>query len=95
MSPHEPRYPTSGISLKTCVEELRRRCETIASIQGGFTYYHEELEIFRAYAEEKQLFFTPLPLLNQELQSRVSASELHNNDVVLPAWTECNVVNAE
>jgi hypothetical protein len=62
MSPHEPRYPASGISLKTCVEELRRRCETIASIQGGFTYYHEELEIFRAYAEEKQLFFQSEPL---------------------------------
>ncbi len=53
MSPHEPRHPTSGITLKTCVEELRRRCEAIARVQGGFTYYHEELEIFRTYAEEK------------------------------------------
>jgi len=62
MSPHEPRYPTSEITLKTCVEELRRRCEAIARIQGGFTYYHEELEIFRTYAEEKQLFFQSEPL---------------------------------
>lgn len=62
MSSYEPRYPTSGITLKTCVEELRRRCEAIARLQGGSTYYREEIEIFRTYAEEKQLFLKTEPV---------------------------------
>ena len=62
MSSYEPRYPTSGITLKTCVEELRGSGEAIARVQGGTTYYREEIEIFRTYAEEKQLFFQSEPI---------------------------------
>ena len=61
MFPYEPRNPTTGITLKACANELRCRCEAIARLQGGSTYYHEELEVFRAYAEENNLFLESKP----------------------------------
>lgn len=61
MSAHEPRRPTPGIPLQAHVEELRRRGEAIARLQGGSTYYHEEFGIFRAYAEEAGLHLPAPP----------------------------------
>jgi hypothetical protein len=66
MSPHEPSEPTAGIPLEASVDELRRRCEAVARLQGGSTYYHEELGIFRDFAEEKGFFLAdPPPELNR------------------------------
>ena len=66
MSAHEFSEPTPGIPLEACAEELRRRCETIARLQGGSTYYHEELGIFRTYAREVGLFLAcPPPELSR------------------------------
>lgn len=61
MSPHEPNHFAAGIPLQAHVEELRRRCEAVACLQGGSTYYHEELGIFRAYAEESGLYLAEAP----------------------------------
>lgn len=61
MSPHEPSHTAAGIPLKTLVAELRSRCETVARLQGGSTYYHEELGIFRAYAKEHGLILQAAP----------------------------------
>lgn len=52
MSPHEPSHAAAGIPLEAHVEELRRRCEAVARLQGGSTYHAEELGIFRDYADE-------------------------------------------
>jgi len=61
MSPYEPSRATAGIPLQTHLEELRRRCEAIARLQGGSTYYHEELAIFRSYAGKAGLFLPSAP----------------------------------
>ena len=55
MSTHEPSSHPAGIPLKTLVEELRRRCEAVSRLQGGATYYAEELGIFRVYAAQTGL----------------------------------------
>jgi hypothetical protein len=60
MSSHEPSEPTAGIPLKASVDELRRRREAVGRLQGGSTYYEEELGIFRDYAAESG-FFLPHP----------------------------------
>lgn len=52
---------TPRITLKACVEELRRRCEAISALQGGDTYYEEDLQLFRQFCEENDLIFTELP----------------------------------
>lgn len=62
MSPHEPSHTAAGIPLKAHVEELRRRCESASRLQGGSTYYHEELGIFRAYAKEHGLILQAAPV---------------------------------
>jgi len=61
VSSHEPSQSAAGIPLQTLVEELRRRCEAVARLQGGSTYYHEELGIFRSYAEESGLYLADEP----------------------------------
>jgi len=61
MSPHEPSQTAAGVPLQTHVEELRRRCEAVARLQGGSTYYQEELGIFRTYAEESGLCLAEAP----------------------------------
>ena len=61
MSLHEPSHTAAGIPLKALVEELRRRCEAVSRLQGGSTYYHEDLEIFRNYAAEAGLFAAEPP----------------------------------
>jgi len=61
MSDHEPSQPAAGIPLKAHVEELRSRCEAVSRLQGGSPYFHEELGIFRAYAEELGFFVAEPP----------------------------------
>ena len=61
MSPHEPSHSAAGIPLQAHLEELRGRCEAVARLQGGSTYYHEELGIFRSYAEESGLYLAEAP----------------------------------
>ena len=66
MSAHEPGEPTPRITLEASVDELRRRCEAVARLQGGSTYYQEELGIFRNFAREKGLHLrTPPPELSR------------------------------
>ncbi len=66
MSAHESSEPTPNIPLETSADELRRRCEAVARFQGGSTYFHEELGIFRSYAQEKGLDLTcPPPELSR------------------------------
>ena len=62
MSPHEPSHAAAGIPLEAPVEELRSRCEAVARLQGGSTYFHEELGIFRQHAEESGLFLQASPV---------------------------------
>lgn len=59
MSSHESFRTTAGIPLTAHVEELRRRCEATARVQGCSTHYLEEVRIFRAYVAERG--FTDLP----------------------------------
>lgn len=67
MSLHEPLGPAAGIPLETHVEELRRRCEAIARLQGCPTHYLEEVRLFRSYAAERGLLRLPgdFPELNR------------------------------
>ena len=55
MSIHESVRPTAGIPLQAHLEELRRRCEAIARLQGGYPSYIEEVSLFRRYAAERNL----------------------------------------
>jgi hypothetical protein len=52
---HESVVAPQGIPLQAQVEELRRRAETVARLQGGHTHYLEEVRIFREYIEEHRL----------------------------------------
>jgi len=61
MSAHEPSHAAAGIPLKAHVEELRSRCQAVSRIQGGATYFHEELAIFTAYARESGLYLAAPP----------------------------------
>ena len=61
MSLHEPSHATAAISLKAHAEELRSRCEAASRFQGGSTYFHEELGIFRTYLDEKGLYLKEPP----------------------------------
>ncbi|MEQ1751890.1 MAG: hypothetical protein ABL974_20885 [Prosthecobacter sp.] len=59
MSSHEPFRTTAGIPLEVHVEELRRRCEATARVQGGATSYWQEIRLFREYATERGLYCLP------------------------------------
>jgi len=61
MSTHEPSHAPAGIPLQALVAELRSRCEAVSRLQGGSTYFHEELGIFRQFAEEQHLFLQAPP----------------------------------
>jgi hypothetical protein len=61
MSANEPNDAASGVPLQAHVEELRRRCETVARFQGGSTHYLEEVALFREYAVEQGLILRALP----------------------------------
>ena len=52
MSDHEPSHHPKGIPLQAYVAELRRRCEAASRLQGGPSYYLEE--VFRDYAGEAE-----------------------------------------
>jgi hypothetical protein len=62
MSPHESSQPVEGVTLKALVAELRSRCKAVSRLQGGSTYYHEELGIFRQVAKEQSLFLQEPPV---------------------------------
>lgn len=78
MSSHEPFGATTCVPLTAHVEELRRRCEAAARVQGCATHYLEEVRIFRAYAAERGL--TDLPGALPEL-SRVPDDEGNEHQV--------------
>lgn len=61
MSTHGNSSKTSGIPLPQLVASLRSSCEAAARLQGGFTYYAEELGIFRRFARENKLFLNQVP----------------------------------
>jgi hypothetical protein len=61
MSHHEPSHDPAGIPLQALVAELRGRCEAVARLQGGSTYYQEELGIFRDVAQGQGLFLNESP----------------------------------
>ena len=61
MSAHEPSHAPAGIPLQALVAELRSRCEAVSRLQGGSTYYHEELAIFHQVAAEQNLFLQGPP----------------------------------
>ncbi|MEP2775874.1 MAG: hypothetical protein ABJQ29_13825 [Luteolibacter sp.] len=61
MSGHEPNDDAAGIPLEAHVAELRGRCEAVARLQGGSTYFREELGIFRDYAKESGLILPHPP----------------------------------
>lgn len=67
MSVHEPFGTTAGIPLQAHVEELRRRREAVARVQGGSTHYLEDVRIFRVYAAERGISHLPnaLPELSR------------------------------
>jgi hypothetical protein len=66
MSPDEFMRPITSIPLQAHVEELRRRCEAVAHLQGGYPSYLEQVSLFRRYATETRLaFHTPLELSRQ------------------------------
>jgi hypothetical protein len=68
MSAHDPFETVAGISLEAHVEELRRRREATARLQGSATHYLEEVRLFRNYAVERGLCHLPsaLPELTRE-----------------------------
>jgi len=61
MSTHELGNQTPRITLEASADELRCRFEAIARLQGGSTYYQEELGIFRNYIREKDLYLHTSP----------------------------------
>lgn len=52
---HEPDRPIAEIPLQTHLEELRRRCEAIACVQGSATDYWQEVTLFKRYTVERGL----------------------------------------
>lgn len=62
MSAHEPSQPVEGVALQALVAELRSRCKAVSRLQGGSTYYHEELGIFRQLAKEQSLILQEAPV---------------------------------
>jgi hypothetical protein len=61
MSAHEPSLAAEGVPLQALVAELRRRCEAVSRLQGGSTYFHEDLGIFRKLAEERGFLLREAP----------------------------------
>lgn len=61
MSEYGNSTNAEGITLSSLVTQLRASCEAITCIQGGHTYYAEELGLFRALCEERGLFLKQAP----------------------------------
>ncbi len=49
---HESVVAPQGIPRQAQIEELRRRVQTIARLQGGHFHYLREVRIFREYIKE-------------------------------------------
>lgn len=61
MSQHGTSPEDAGSSLSSLVAQLREGCEAVARLQGGYTYYSEELAIFREVAVERGVFLKESP----------------------------------
>ena len=61
MSSHVDHANPERIPLEACVETLRGRLEAVSRIQGGHTYYQEELRIFNEVANEQGWFLPSAP----------------------------------
>ena len=61
MSDHEPSFAPQGIPLPALVVELRCRREAVSRLQGGASYFHEDLGIFRKLAEEQGFLLRDAP----------------------------------
>jgi len=55
MFEYESVVAPQRIPLQAQVEELRRRAQAVARLQGGHTHYLEEVRMFREYIEEHRL----------------------------------------
>ncbi|MCB1226618.1 MAG: hypothetical protein KDK99_12460 [Verrucomicrobiales bacterium] len=68
MSSNEPLRAAAAVPLQAHVDELRRRREAVARLQGGSTHYLEEVRLFRDYAAERDLIRSPgdFPELSRE-----------------------------
>ncbi|MCX6880212.1 MAG: hypothetical protein NTW21_41375 [Verrucomicrobia bacterium] len=77
MSAHEPSHAPPGIPLQALVAELRSRCEAVSRLQGGATYFHEELGIFHQVANEQGLFLQAPP----DVLSRIPDEEGNEHQV--------------
>lgn len=61
MSLYEPNDTAAGIPLEAHVAELRRRREAVARLYDGSTYFREECEIFKQYAQENGCYLAHSP----------------------------------
>ncbi len=55
---HVDRFPAEQSTLAEHLAELRSRCAAISRLQGSPTYYREDIEIFRTYGKEKNLYLS-------------------------------------
>ena len=61
MLSHVDHANPERIPLEACIETLRGRLEAVSRIQGGHTYYQEELRIFNEVANEQAWFLPSAP----------------------------------
>lgn len=83
MSTHEPSHAPAGIPLQALVAELRSRCEAVSRLQGGATYFHEELGIFRTYAEEHAPYVIEGNTAFYDPQRQIVISDTHRGNIIL------------
>jgi len=96
MSRHELSNPTPRITLEASADELRRHCEAVARVQGGSTYYQEELGIFRDYAREKCLLLhAPPPELNRPPDEEGNAFLDPERKIVISDTHRGNIIRME
>jgi len=61
MSLHDFSRRIENSSLSAFIELLRDRCDAITQVQGGDTYYIEELEIFKQVARDQGYLLDKIP----------------------------------
>jgi hypothetical protein len=61
MCPHVEPADLERIPLEAHLEELGRRSEAVGGVQGGSTYFEEDLQIFLRYAGECGLLLKAAP----------------------------------
>lgn len=59
MSSHDSFGTTASVPIEAHVEELRRRCEATARLQGSPTSHWQEIRLFREYAAERGFGYLP------------------------------------